>query len=171
MRLTHESEIAIGLLPACARASGERVQTKDAATALGITRAHAAKIVHILMVAGFLITTRGRVGGISLAMPAEMIPLAAVLQRMQPDALAIGVRRKKQAAVLAHLDVIVGSVHSRFIALMEHLTIADLAAEPKVCRLTCVDCRFFHAAHRMTPGAAHHACKERADTHAPSSHG
>lgn len=169
MRLTREAEIAIGILIACTRASGGLVQTQQAATALGVTRNHAAKIAHRLMVAGLLATTRGRSGGLSLAQPAETIPLAAVLRLMQPDALEIG-SVKKRAPHFAHLDAIVGAARSGFIVLMQHVTIADLAMERAAGRLSCLDCRFLHAAHGTAPNVPHRSCHER-PSHASLPHG
>lgn len=168
MRLNREAEIAIGILIACARAPG-LVQTQQAATALGVTRNHAAKIAHRLMVAGLLTTTRGRSGGLRLAQPAESIPLAAVLRLMQPDTLEIG-KARTRAPHFAHLDAIVGAARSGFVVLMQNVTIADLAMERAAGRLSCLDCRFLHAAHGAAPNIPHRPCHERS-SHAPLPHG
>ena len=169
MRLTREAEIAIGLLVACARAPGGLVQTQTAATALGISRNHAAKIAHRLMVAGLVATTRGRSGGLGLAQPADTIPLSDVLRLMQPDALEI-VPAGTRGPHFARLDAIVGAARSGFIALMRGVTIADLAMEAAAGRLACLDCRFLHTAHGTTPSIPHHRCPER-PSHASVPHG
>lgn len=164
MRLTREAEIAIGLLAACARAEGGWIRTRTAASAIGTTYSHAAKVVHMLTAAGFLATARGRRGGLGLARPADAIPLAAVLRHVQPDLLARaddGTRGRP--APLARLDALVGTARAAFGALMQHVTVADLVAEAEARRPACLDCRHIHA--------IPHPRTERSDPHALHPHG
>lgn len=80
MRLTKQTSYAIRILTHCARKQGQSVRASDIAQAYGITEYNVAKIVPILVRAGFLRSTRGRLGGLRLARPAHDIRIGDIVR-------------------------------------------------------------------------------------------
>jgi Rrf2 family nitric oxide-sensitive transcriptional repressor len=63
-----------------------RVVTIDAiAGAYGISRSHLTKIVHELGLNGFIVTTRGRAGGATLARPPNEISIGDIVRMAEKD--------------------------------------------------------------------------------------
>lgn len=160
MRLTRQSEIAIAILSACAQRPNGYVHTQKAAIAAGATRQHTAKIVHGLVHAGLLRTTRGRGGGIGLALPAEEITLRTILWHTQPE-LAQTVEPSRSRTTSEHLDIIIHAAQGAFVALMDRFTVADLIAERSIRGLACGDCALMKPACRMASTTPRSSCSER----------
>ncbi len=80
MRLTKQTSYAIRILTHCARKEGKSVRASEIAHIYGITEYNVAKIVPILVRAGFLKSTRGRLGGLKLARPADEIQIGDVVR-------------------------------------------------------------------------------------------
>jgi Rrf2 family protein len=139
MKLTRQAEIAVAILVACARAGNEVVRTTQAAKAAGTTRDHAAQVIGTLVRGGMLATRRGRLGGISLAVPADALALGTVLRHIQPELTAAGRSRRSRHAPA--LEAIVAAGTASFLALVDRFTIADLAAAPDAAHLACAQCR------------------------------
>jgi Rrf2 family transcriptional regulator, nitric oxide-sensitive transcriptional repressor len=85
MRLSRQSEIAIGILAICAERPTERIRTQAVADLTDTTKDHAAQIVALLVRRGFLATLRGRQGGLELKMAPADIILGNVLRVTQPE--------------------------------------------------------------------------------------
>lgn len=60
--------------------TGNLVRTDDVAEALGVPRNYLSKILHVLGKEGVLLGVRGPLGGFRLAMAADRIPLARVVE-------------------------------------------------------------------------------------------
>jgi len=163
VHLTRHSEIAIAILVTCARRPHECVHTSVAAAEASATKAHAAKVAHLLVHAGFLKTSRGRQGGLRLARPAERISLASVLQHTQPERVGMSDRVQRRKPLEARLDMIMGSARSAVAALMERFTVADLIARP----VGCVDCGLFRAYRGALPVVPPHAFQQSEGSHVP----
>jgi Rrf2 family transcriptional regulator, iron-responsive regulator len=80
MRLTRQTSYAIRILTHCARKRGKSVRAGEIAQIYGITEYNVAKIVPILVRAGFLRSTRGRLGGLRLARPAHEIHIGDIVR-------------------------------------------------------------------------------------------
>ncbi len=146
MRLTRQSEIAVAILAACARRPGEQLPTSTAAREAAASKAHTAKVVHLLVHGGFLVATRGRRGGLRLAKPAEVISLSGVLQHMQPELIESSDRAPRRGTH-GHLDMIADAARSIVTALLDRFTIADLVTRPAIHRMACADCHLMKAQH------------------------
>lgn len=170
MRLTRQSEIAIAILAACARRPGAHVHTSIAAIEAGASRMHTAKVVHVLVHAGFLATARGRAGGIALAVPASSIKLSAVLRHTQPDLVETDVPARRKPVAHAALDIIIHAARGTFLTLMGRFTVADLVTEPAVNGLACFDCGLMRATCPAMAAASLNACHERAEPHVAHTH-
>lgn len=67
---------------ACTR---EDVTVAEIAQQYGISRNHLVKVVHALSQKGYVQTTRGRAGGLRLAMPPELIGIGQVIRDLESN--------------------------------------------------------------------------------------
>jgi Rrf2 family protein len=150
MRLTRQSEIAIAVLAACARAGGSTIRTMEAAEAAATTKDHAAHVVNDLVHEGFLKTMRGRQGGIKLAVPPHEILLGDVLRRMQPDlARYANIDESAEPSTTnAAFTAIVGAAEATFLTFMDRFSIIDLVSDIAGKRVDCLDCELLNPARR-----------------------
>ncbi|MTI43365.1 BadM/Rrf2 family transcriptional regulator [Roseibium hamelinense] len=84
MRLSQASDFALRILMFLGQTSEPQTVDKLAA-ALGLAKSHVMKIVAQLAKAGFVETTRGRGGGIRLAISPQDIRLGEVVRVIEPD--------------------------------------------------------------------------------------
>jgi len=85
MRLTTRTNLAIRALMYCAVNDGQMSRSAEIAAASNASANHLAQIVHELHTHGFLVATRGRMGGVRLARPAEKINIGAVFRLFEAD--------------------------------------------------------------------------------------
>jgi Rrf2 family protein len=130
MRLTKQTSYAIRILTHCALASDKQVRSGDIARLDGITEYNVAKIVPMLVRAGFVTATRGRAGGLKLARPPAEISLGEVLRVTEATyveaecvggtSLACGIKRA------APINRVLGQALEAFIGVLDKHTLADL---------------------------------------------
>ena len=80
MRHTKQTSYAVRILLRCPKTDEGYVRASDIARLEGITRYNVLKIMPRLARAGFIITNRGRTGGVKLARPACEIDLGDVFR-------------------------------------------------------------------------------------------
>lgn len=85
MRLTIYADYSLRLLIYLALRPERSATVPEIADAYGISRNHLVKVTHQLGLEGFLVTTRGRHGGLRLARPASQITAGEIIRRMEPD--------------------------------------------------------------------------------------
>lgn len=136
MTLSRRQEIAIAVLVACARSGFEQIRTEDAALAADATPVQTAQVVHDLMRAGLLATSRGRHGGIRLNRRAEDIALSDVLRATGGKTRATERVDRRDDPLAAIASAAAAQASQTF----ESFTIADLAAERVGDKLTCFEC-------------------------------
>ena len=85
MYLTRYTDYAFRVLFYLGAAEGRAVPISEMARAYDISRNHLVKVVHGLVKAGYLRSTRGRNGGVSLARPSTTIRLGEVVRDTEPD--------------------------------------------------------------------------------------
>lgn len=133
MRLTDFTEYGLVVLIYAAGHADELVTIDQICAATDISRNHLVKIVHMLGKTGFLSTTRGRMGGLRLGRPAELIAVGDVVRTLEPNfhvveccdverntcviTSACGLRGALAAAVRAYFDV------------LDRCTLADLVSD------------------------------------------
>ncbi len=128
MRLNRQAEIAIAILVACARVSGRTMRTSEIAMRAEASKDSAAQVILLLSREGFLTTTRGRFGGVALALPPREILLGDVLRRIQPELFENCAREddSQADAPAAVFNMIVGAAEATFLAFMDRFCVADL---------------------------------------------
>jgi Rrf2 family transcriptional regulator, nitric oxide-sensitive transcriptional repressor len=84
MQLTKFSDYSLRVLIFLARHPTTHTTIRDIADAHAISENHLMKVVHQLGKHGYVKTTRGRGGGISLARPASEISIGAVVRDLEP---------------------------------------------------------------------------------------
>lgn len=85
MRLTDFTDYSLRVLIYVAERNDELTTIQEISDSLSIARGHVGKIVHTLARAGYLSTTRGRMGGMRLGRPANEITIGAVVRTTEPD--------------------------------------------------------------------------------------
>lgn len=85
MRLTKQTDYALRVLIHVGLQDGERVRLADIAEAFAISRNHLMKVVNRLGSHGYILTLRGRSGGLLLSRPAETIRVGDVVRDLEDD--------------------------------------------------------------------------------------
>ncbi|MCB2050269.1 MAG: Rrf2 family transcriptional regulator [Novosphingobium sp.] len=85
MRLTRYTDYAFRVLFHAAVNNDRAVPVSEIARTFDISQNHLVKVVHDLVKSGYLVSTRGRSGGVSLARPADQIRLGEVVRHTEPD--------------------------------------------------------------------------------------
>ena len=85
MRLTTMSDYALRLLMYAAQQPERLCTIAEVAQAYAISEAHLMKVTHQLALGGWLVTVRGKGGGLRLARRPEEINLGAVVRSIEPD--------------------------------------------------------------------------------------
>ncbi len=80
MRLTTRTNLAARVLMYCAVNAGVTVRSAQIAEACNASINHLAQVIHQLQISGFVATTRGRAGGLTLARPAGQICIGDVFR-------------------------------------------------------------------------------------------
>lgn len=134
MRLTQWTDYTLRVLMYCA-ASKERVQPvtiTEIAESHGISRSHLTKIVQQLAARGWLETTRGRGGGMRLALPAKDICLGTVVRATETDFSVVecfepslNQCRMDQSC---RLKGVLSQATQSFLAVLDAVTLEDLVA-------------------------------------------
>lgn len=86
MRLTSYTDYALRVL-LYAGAADETVTISRISSAFDISKDHLRKVVHALAQAGYVTTTQGRSGGITLARPADKINIRDVVESFETTVL------------------------------------------------------------------------------------
>lgn len=86
MRLTSYTDYALRVL-LFAGAAGETVTISTISESFGISKEHLRKVVHSLAQLGYLHTTQGRNGGITLAKAPEQISIREIVEQFETSTL------------------------------------------------------------------------------------
>lgn len=85
MRLTLYTDYSLRVLLYLALHKDKTVTITELANFYKISRNHLVKVVHELGLKGYILTTRGKRGGIRLARAAEQIVVGEVIRHTEPD--------------------------------------------------------------------------------------
>ncbi len=133
MRLTRYTDYAIRVLIYLASRPEESASIREVSKAFSISQNHLMKVVQDLGSAKFLLTVRGRNGGIRLARPADQINLGALLRHTEEmnDLLDCDSCFIVRAC---GLPSVLSEATAAFIGVFDKYTVADLVAKRRELR-------------------------------------
>jgi Rrf2 family protein len=136
MRLTKQTSYALRILLHCALHRDEQVKAADIARAYNITEFNVLKIIPLLVHGGFVKTTRGRRGGLRLAMAPADIRIGDVVRLTEETHIQADCFGQLHEECLiqpaAPINRIFGSALGAFIEVLDQHTLQDLvAARPR----------------------------------------
>lgn len=130
MRLTTYSDYALRVLIYVAVRPDPLPTIPQIAESYGISKNHLMKVVHQLGLAGYLLTTRGKGGGLRLARPAASIVLGEVIRQTEPDMAMMPcfepINASCAIAPACKLKRAVREARAAFLAVLDGYTLADL---------------------------------------------
>jgi Rrf2 family protein len=129
MRLSKFTSYAIRILIDCAEADGASVRAADISERQHITEYNIQKIVALLAQEGFLTTTRGRNGGITLSRPANEIGLGDVVRAFESGKLeadCVGDQIDCAVRQMTPINRIFNEAYTSFVLVLDKYTVADL---------------------------------------------
>jgi Rrf2 family transcriptional regulator, nitric oxide-sensitive transcriptional repressor len=130
VRLTTFTDYSLRVLIYLGTRPAERATIADIATAFGISENHLVKVVHFLGKEGLIATTRGRGGGMRLAVAPKSIGVADVVRRAEGEDLpAECFDRERNSCVITGDCRLRGVLHealNAFYGVLEQYTLADL---------------------------------------------
>jgi Rrf2 family transcriptional regulator, nitric oxide-sensitive transcriptional repressor len=131
MRLTLYTDYSLRVLIYLANREDETVTITELADFYKISRNHLVKVVHNLGLNGFILTTRGRHGGIKLARNAKEIQIGEVVRSTEPDfdLLECFNPATDQCVITrsCSLKSVLFSAQSGFLGVLDQYTLADIA--------------------------------------------
>ena len=131
MRLTAHTDYALRVLIYAAVAPQGLCQIEEISSAYAISKNHLMKVVRGLAEKGFLITVRGRGGGLKLARPPREIVVGDVVRAMEDDfAQAECFRPAKNSCVITPacgLKGVLDRAVQAYLAALDKVTLADIS--------------------------------------------
>ena len=135
MRLTLYTDYSLRVLIYLANREDEIVTISELADFYKISRNHLVKVVHNLGLNGYILTTRGRHGGLQLARPAKEILIGEVVRSTEPDfdLLECFNPATDQCVITRScgLKGILFNAQAGFLGILDKYTLADIAKASK----------------------------------------
>jgi Rrf2 family transcriptional regulator, nitric oxide-sensitive transcriptional repressor len=131
MRLTLYTDYSLRVLLYLAYNKGKTVTITELADFYKISRNHLVKVVHELGLKGYILTARGKHGGIRLARPAEEINIGEVIRKTEPDfdLLECFNEEANQCVItnVCNLKSLLISAQKNFLGELDKYSLADVA--------------------------------------------
>ncbi len=135
MRLTLYTDYSLRVLLYLAHKEDETATITELADFYKISRNHLVKVVHQLGVNGYILTSRGRTGGIKLAHAAESIQIGEVVRSTEPDfdLLECFNPATDQCVVSpsCNLKGVIFNAQASFLSVLDQYTLADMVGSSK----------------------------------------
>lgn len=104
------------------------------ASSFGISKNHLVKVAHRLGKLGFITTTRGRTGGLALALPPDEISLGQVVRAMEPGFVIVECfdTQSNTCAIsdVCRLKNVLSEANKAFLEALDNYTLADMLMNP-----------------------------------------
>ena len=130
MQLTQYTDYSLRTLIFLGMNPDRRCTISEISEGFSINRNHLVKVVHNLSTSGWILTIRGKSGGMMLNMPAEEINIAAVVRDTEPhmDLLTCFDAGNTDCAITpaCKLRNVLFDARKAFIAVLEQYTLADM---------------------------------------------
>lgn len=136
MQLTLKTDYALRILMALA-ATDDVLSVEWLAAHYGISRNHLAKVAQALTAAQLVTTTRGRTGGMRLALSPEEINVGAVVRRFERfEGFVACMGGEEPCAIdgVCGLKPALGGALEAFLTHLDRFTLADIARRPDAIR-------------------------------------
>jgi Rrf2 family nitric oxide-sensitive transcriptional repressor len=131
MRLTLYTDYSLRVLLYLANREDKNVTISELADFYKISRNHLVKVVHNLGLKNYIMTTRGRNGGLRLARPAKDILVGAVVRATEPDfdLLECFNPATDHCAITrtCSLKSVIFNAQASFLGILDQHTLADIA--------------------------------------------
>lgn len=140
MQLTAHTDYALRVLIYLTINPEKLVTISELADFFGISRNHLVKVVHKLGVKGFILTVRGKGGGIRLARPATEISVGNVVREVEGHfQMAECFNHHKQGLCAIHpqcgLPGLLGRAVNQFLEVLDRSTLADVVLPERVATI------------------------------------
>lgn len=132
MRLTHWTDYSLRVLMYCAQSESRQTAAtiQEIAEQHDISKSHLTKIVMMLAADGYLVTTRGRGGGLRLGRPASEIVIGEVVRKTESDFSLVECFQdeKSHCALMpsCRLKNVLADALNVFLEKLDGVTLADL---------------------------------------------
>lgn len=129
MHLDKFTDYALRVLMTLAVRAPARVPTSEIARLFGLSESHLSKVATQLVSDGFVISERGRNGGLVLARPAEEIRIGSVIRaikRKDPVVECFGTNKSCLILPACGLRDPLARAQEAFFATLDHYTLADV---------------------------------------------
>lgn len=134
MHLTSYTDYALRVL-LFTGAAGHTVTISMISDAFGISKEHLRKVVHALAQLGYLHTTQGRHGGISLAIPAAQINVRDIVQKLEPGTMVECFRadtNRCQIDGMCGLKHVLYKAQQNYMDTLGNYWLSDLITDPRL---------------------------------------
>ena len=135
MRLTLYTDYSLRVLLYLAHKEDGTATITEIAEFYNISRNHLVKVVHSLGLKGYILTNRGRHGGIKLALPAKDIPIGSVVRSTEPDFDLLECFNpetdKCVVSASCKLKGVIYNAQSSFFGVLDRYTLADMMSTPR----------------------------------------
>lgn len=133
MRLTLYTDYSLRVLIYLSGRENEIVTVSEVAEFYNISHNHLVKVVHNLGLSGYVLTTKGRNGGLKLAHPAKKIVVGDVVRSTEPDFdLLECFNPATDKCVISRscgLKSVIANAQVEFLNVLNKYTLADIAKE------------------------------------------
>lgn len=130
MELTQHTDYGLRVLMYAGVHEDRRVTMREIATAYGISMEHLRKVVHRLSREGFLVTSKGRSGGLELADEPRNVRVGDVVKALEDSVTIIDCERQPCAmAGACALKCVLESAREAFMAQLNTFTLADIIGD------------------------------------------
>lgn len=133
MRLTQLTDYALRVLIHLAQRPDRVCTIGEIAARYGVSEAHLMKVTHQLGRAGWIVTTRGKGGGMRLARAPQDIRVGEVVRSMEPDLFIVECFSGASSCSLTGSCQLTGVMDGALRQFIEHLdrhTLADILPPP-----------------------------------------
>lgn len=132
MQLTQFTDLGLRVLMYLSYQEREQpVTISEIAERFAISRNHLVKVVHAMAQQGWLATTRGKGGGLALAMPASQYRLGQVIRQLEDITTLIDCAQPPCALRgQCRLKGVLDEALAAFFTVLDRYTLADVVAQP-----------------------------------------
>ncbi|MCB9884040.1 MAG: Rrf2 family transcriptional regulator [Planctomycetes bacterium] len=128
MKVSQFTDYALRVLIHVGSRPGERVSIAAVTDAYGVSRNHLNKVVRRLQEGGYLLTFRGRGGGVELALPADQLRIGVLVEDLENLQLVECFRADSRCPLTSRciLQTALEQARRAFLDALNRYTLADL---------------------------------------------